>query len=156
MARGGKKQDPEAKENKILGEEYVNKLNSAGPDELKQMMTEATSQTIQQKDLRKRDPDLIRLKDQFSVAGASYREALKRLDICTRRIKKHMESKGMDTGTFEEPQSTKQTDEQVERLGGPKPESPNSEEVRRKTVDDLINPGGSLVIGSLDDPRDLN
>lgn len=149
-SKGFKKSDPVAKENKIMGDEYVAKLDSASPEELRQMMTEATAQRIQQLELKKRDPDLLAARERMATASAPYREAVKRLEVCARRIKRAMEGKGMDTGVDEEPQKKELSESDKDKLGGTKPESPNSPEQRAQRAAATLaeKSGGSIVVTS--------
>ncbi len=130
MPRGAKKMDPVAKEAKLLGDEMVAKLDSASPEELKKMGYECANQRIAAVELRKADPDLAQAKEHMATASAPHREAIKRLDTLARWIKRRMEGKGMDTGVAEPEEPKELSGEQKDKLGGPKPESPNSPEAR--------------------------
>lgn len=108
MARRGPRKNAEErrleKENKILGEEVVNKILSAREDELRGMASKNDMDRVILLEELEGDMDVKSLKEQLSTAMTRYRDGNKRLKILSRRIKNALEGMGKDVGSGDLPE----------------------------------------------------
>ena len=118
-----KSEKAESKEAALLGDEFLNTLNSADEEKLREMASEVTADRVKFTRVRDADMDLKAAKMAAATASAPYREGFKRLDIKSKWITARLEGMGLDVGSGDydmDAGETKLTDEQVNELGGPK------------------------------------
>lgn len=120
-----KTEKAEAKEAKILGDEFLNELNSADEEKLRSMSATVTEDRVKFSRVRDADMDLKATKMAATTANAPYKEGFKRFDVKAKWITARLESMGKDVGSGdydmdEDDENAKLSDEQVNELGGPK------------------------------------
>jgi len=120
-----KTEKAEAKEAKILGDEFLNELNSADEEKLRSMSATVTEDRVKFSRVRDADMDLKAAKMAAATANAPYKEGFKRFDVKAKWITARLESMGKDVGSGdydmdEDDEDAKLSDEQVNELGGPK------------------------------------
>jgi len=118
-----KSEKAESKEAALLGDEFLNELNTADAEALKAMSATVSEDRVKFARVRDADMDLKAAKMAAATASAPYREGFKRLDVKAKWITARMESIGAEVGSGDydmDDDETKLTEDQIAELGGPK------------------------------------